>query len=159
MDALLAEIRDKCDPATLASKDYAAIAAAVSVGRVRVDATEMYASLGISERYPELDGLPGPLGAELIFRKLEAFSAEALLSADLVKSLLGGAAIRQMGHLQRAGLAIGSPAVVAMLNTIAAYGGITQAEADALVSVAAVPDPVTAYQCEVAMKNEDGTDK
>lgn len=153
---LLEEIRAKCAPELLATQDAQAIAAAVNMGRTRIDPLEMYASLWISERYPTIDGLPGPLGAELLFRKLESFAADAVASGDTIKSLLGGAVIRQMGHLQRSGLAIGSPAVVAMLNTIAAYGGITQAEADALVSVAAVPDPVTEFDVRRAIWSDAG---
>ena len=153
---LLEEITEKVPAAVRATQDAQAIADALNVGRVRVDPLEMYASIGISERYPVLDGLPGPLGAELLFRKLEAFSAAALASGDTIKSLLGGAIIRQMGHLQRAGLAVGSPAVIAMLASIAAYGGITQAEADALVSVAAVPDPITEFDVRCALWADDG---
>lgn len=143
---LLEEIQLKCNPALIASRDAGAIAEALSVGRTRIDATEMYASLGISERFPELAGLPGPLGAELVFRKLEGFSTAALTSEDIVVSLLGGAVIRQMGHLQRTGLAIGSPAVIAMLGAIVQVGGLTQVEADALISVAEVPNPITEYE-------------
>lgn len=156
MSGLLAEIKAQVPAAVRATQDAQAIADALNVGRVRIDPLEMYASLGISERYPTMDGLPGPLGAELLFRKLEAFAADAVASGDAIKSLLGGAVIRQMGHLQRAGLAVGSPAVAEMLNTIAAYAGITQAEADALVSVAAVPDPVTEFDVRCAIWADDG---
>ena len=38
-------------------------------------------------------------------------------------------------------------------------GVLTQAEANALKALGTAPDPVTAAQVEVAMKNDDGTDK
>lgn len=153
---LLEEIQVKCEPALIATRDSQAIADVLNVGRKRIDSLEMYASLGISERFPELDGLPGPLGAELVFRKLEAFSAVAAGSEDPVSSLLGGAVIRQMAHLPRAGLAIGSSAVIAMLQAIVGAGGLTQAEADALVSVSYIPDPVSEFEVRRAIWSDTG---
>lgn len=153
---LLEEIQLKCNPALIASRDTGAIAEVLNTSRTRIDPVEMYASLGISERFPEIEGLPGPLGAELVFRKLESFSTSTLASDDITLSLLGGAVIRQMGHLQRSGLAIGSPAVIAMLVAIVQVGGLTQVESDALISVAEVPDPITEFEVRKACWADNG---
>ena len=141
--SLLEEIRAKCPPELLASRDTEAIAAAVSAGRVRKDHTTKFTSLGISERFPALGPLPGPLAAEMVLQKLEGFREAALGSTDAATKLLGGAIRRQMQHLEGNGMAIGSPAVAQMLTVIVANGGLSKAEMDALVSVATVPDPVS----------------
>lgn len=125
------------------------IAAALSAGRkVRNPATK-YTSLGIAERFPELNGLPGPLAAELALQKLEGFAAAAIAGADPVGKLLGAQIKRQMVHLEGAGMAIGSPAMTPMLAQVVAKtanqgaAAFTQAEADALQDVSAVDEPVT----------------
>jgi hypothetical protein len=153
---LIDEIRAKCPPELLNARNAQAITDAVNVGRTRVDEVTKFASLGISERFPSLNGLPGPLGAELLFRKLEAFAPVALQSPDIGVSLLGGAVIRQMGHLKGAGMAIGSPAVRQMLAALVGAGAITQVEADALVSVASLPDPITEFEVRRACWADNG---
>jgi hypothetical protein len=148
------------DPALLAlaqAGNTQAIADALSVGRTRADTATKFTSLGISERFPTLGGLPGPLAAELLFQKLEGFATAAAASEDPATKLLGGATTRQMGHLTNNGMAIGSPAVAAMLAVIAGSGAITQAEADALVGVAAVADPVPEFDVRRAIFADDGT--
>lgn len=154
--SLIDEIRAKCPPALLASRDTEAIAAAVSALRVRKDQTTKYTSLGISERFPALGSLPGPLAAEMVLQKLEGFRDAALASADPATKLLGGAIKRQMQHLEGNGMAIGSPAVAQMLAVIVGAGGLTRAEMDALVSVAAVPDPVSDLDVRRALWSDKG---
>lgn len=154
--SLIDEIRAKCQPELIASRDTVAIAAAVSVGRTRQDHTTKYTSLGISERFPALGPLPGPLAAEMVLQKLEGFREAALASADHATKLLGGAVRRQMQHLEGNGMAIGSPAVAQMLSVIVASGGLTQTEMDALVSVAAVPDPVDEIEVRLAVWSDAG---
>lgn len=153
---LIDEIRTKCPPELLAGRNTQAIADSLNVGRTRVDAATKFASLGISERFPSLNGLPGPLAAELLFRKLEGFAPVALESPNIGVSLLGGAVIRQMGHLKGAGMAIGSPAVGQMLAALVGAGAITQAESDALVSVASLPDPITEFEVRRACFADNG---
>lgn len=125
------------------------IAALLSTGRTERDAVTKFTSLGISERYPDLGGLPGPLAAELAFQKLEGFAAQAVELPDLLPRLLGGAIKRQMSHLGGGGMAIGSPAITGMLSIVIAQtvqagaSAFTQAEADALQDVARVPAPIT----------------
>jgi len=123
-------------------KDPTALAAALSIGRTKQDGVTRFASLGIAAGFPALSGLPGPLAAEMVLQKLEGFAVAAQQSADAATKLLGAATARQMGHLAGFGMAIGSPAVAAMLSVIVQAGALSQAEADALTSIAAVPDPV-----------------
>lgn len=155
------EIRDAIDAspeltALAEAGNTQAIADALSVGRTTLDGVTKFSSLGISERFPALGGLPGPLAAELVFQKLEGFAAAAKASEDPATALLGGATERQMGHLKAGGMAIGSPAVGAMLGVIVGAGALTQAEADALVGVAAVAAPVAEFDVRVAIYADDG---
>jgi hypothetical protein len=125
-----------------AAGDHAGIAAALSVGRTRRDGGTKFSSLGIAERYASLNGLPGPLAAELCLQKLEGFATAASASTDPATKLLGQATRRQMGHLAGGGMAVGSVAVGQMLAVIVQAGALTQAEATALQDVANVPDPI-----------------
>lgn len=137
--------------------DSVALSAALSSGRTRYDSTTKFTSLGIAERFPALSGLPGPLAAEMVLRKLEGFAALAQQSEDAATKLLGHATARQMAHLTGAGMAIGSPAVAQMLAVIVAGGALTQAEADALRSVALEPAPVDEFEVRCAIFADDGT--
>jgi hypothetical protein len=139
----------------VAERSDGAVAAALSAGRMAQDATTKFTSLGISERFPALGGLPGPLAAELVFQKLEGFATAAMASQDPATKLLGGATARQMDHLKGGGMAIGSPAVAAMLAVIVAAPGatLTQAEVDALVGVATVPAPISTDAVSRALNN------
>ena len=139
--------------ALVAARNDTAIAAALSTGRTRIDPTTKFASLGIAERHGALNGLPGPLAAELVLQKLEGFAALAVQSPDPATKLLGGAVQRQMKHLEGSGMAVGSPAVAAMLAVIVQADGITQAEADALVAVARVADPIGVDAVSMALNS------
>lgn len=150
--SLLNEIISKCPKALVDAGQHGEIAALVSVDRVRSDGITKFSSLGISERFPALGGLPGPLAAELVFQKLEGFAAAAIAGSDPAGKLLGGAILRQMKHLEGSGMAIGSPAVAAMLAAIVAQGGLTQDEAAALSGIALVDDPVSVQAVIAAME-------
>lgn len=153
---LLEEIKQKCSPELIASRNDVAIAAAVSEGRTRSDGITKFSSLGISERFPPIGPLPGPLAAELVFQKLEGFAAAAIAGTDPAGKLLGGAIVRQMKHLEGSGMAIGSPAVAAMLSQIVAMDGLTQEEMEGLIGVAAVPDPVSVSDVSDALNAAQG---
>lgn len=154
--ALIDEINAKCTPELIASRNDVAIAAAVNEGRTRIDALEKFSSLGISERFPSIGGLPGPLAAESVFQKLEQFAAFAIAGEDPAERFLGGAIVRQMKHLEGSGMAIGSPAVAAMLAQIVTMGGLTQEEMEGLIGVAAVPDPVSVSAVSDALNAAQG---
>lgn len=154
--SLLDQIKTKVPAELLVTRDALAIASAFNAGRSRQDHATKFTSLGISERFPALGALPGPLAAEMVLQKLEGFREAALSSADPATKLLGGAIKRQMQHLEGNGMAIGSPAVAQMLAVIVAAGGLTQPEMDALVSVASVPDPVTEIDVRRALWSDAG---
>lgn len=122
------------DPALVASRDYQAIADALSVGRVKIQ--------------PRLGGIGlvletlGPTGgADLLDAlALQAASVPALKWAWVL--------------VNRGELDFGSPATRAMIDAL-----ISEPTRTLLKAVAEVPDPVTAAQVEVSMKNDDGSDK
>ena len=146
------------DPALVALQaigNHQRIAELLSAGRKKPDPVTKFASLGIAERYPTLGGLPGPLAAELCLQKLETFAAAAIESDDTATRLLGGAARRQMKHLEGSGMALGSPAISAMLAVIVGAGGLTQAEADALVGIAVIDAPVSLASVSAAINEGD----
>lgn len=143
--------------ALAAARDDQAIAAALSLGRTKADPVTKFTSLGIAEKFPALGPLPGPLAAEMVLQKIEGFAAFAVQQADPATKLLGAATQRQMKHLEGNGMAIGSPAIGAMLMVMVQAGALTQQEVDALVSVAAVEDPVSQHEVRVAIFADDGT--
>lgn len=151
--------RAQSDPAfaaLVAARDTQGMADALPLMLVGRDATTKFSSLGIAERFASLNGLPGPLAAEAALLKLEGFRDVALQSPDPVTKLLGSAVRRQMEHLSGAGMAIGSPAVAAMLAVIAQGGGLTQAEADALTAVADIYRKPTEFDVRRAVFADDG---
>jgi hypothetical protein len=134
-----------------AARNDAAIAVSLSAGKKKSDPSTKFTSLGIAEKFPSLNGLPGPLAAEIILQKIEGFATAALASQDPVTALLGASTQRQMQHLTNNGMAIGSPAIAAMLAVMVQAGALTQPEVDALVSVAAVDDPVSVNEVSFAL--------
>lgn len=131
---LLAEIRAKCDQATLASKDYAAIAAAVSIGRTATRPT-----IG---------------GIGLVLETLGPDAGATLLDALEVQAAEVSALKWAWVLLNRGDMDFGSPTTRSMIEML-----IASPAKDALLAVSEFPDPVTAHACEVAMKNDDGTEK
>ena len=121
-------------PALVAARDYAAIAAALSVGRVKAN--------------------PTAIGKGTIIGVLGMATGNAFLDvidnvADYrhVKDIIQNAAFDVSLTVSKAGIDAMVPAV------------LTQAQADALKALGEVPDPVTAADVEVAMKNPDGSNK
>ena len=129
------------------------IAALLSVGRTRRDPATKYTSLGIAERHAPMGGLPGALASEVALQKLEGFATAVLAGADPVLKLLGAQIRRQMKHLEGSGMAIGSAALGAMLGIVVQAGAMTQAEANALQDVAAVPEPVAERAVTLALND------
>ena len=124
--------------ALAAVRNDAAIAAALSVGRTKT-ASRFTSARGVLEKYPA-----GPVAADALLTKLEAYANAAQPLSSLVK--------RANGFLsQPEGLDLGSPATIAMLDALMAYGVITQAEHDGLKSIATFPDPVSADAVSAAL--------
>ena len=123
---LLAEIQAKCSPELLASRDFDAIAAAVSAGRVKL--TQKLGGIGtVLETLGPADG-----AALLDALEAQAASVPALKWAFIL--------------INRGELDFGSPATRAMIDTLE----LGPAGA-ALKAVAEVPDPVTAIRVATAM--------
>jgi hypothetical protein len=115
-----------------------AIADALSAGRTKI-ATRFTSARGVLEKYPA-----GPVAADALLSKLEAFAATTHPLASLVK--------RANGFLAQAdGLDLGSPATLGMLDALAGGGVITTAERDGLKTIATVPDPVTHTEVGAAL--------
>ena len=122
------------DPALIASRDFAAIADALSAGRVKAQ--------------------PTAIGKGTIIGVLGMTVGNAFL--DVIDNV---ADYRHIKDVIRAGvfdvsLEASKFGIDAMVPAV-----ITQEQADALKALGTTPDPVTAAECEVAMKNDDGTDK
>lgn len=121
-------------PALLASRDYAAIADALNAGRVKI--TSKLGGIGLV-----LETL-GPTDGAALLDALEAQAAS-------VPALKWAWVLVNRGELD-----FGSAATRAMIDTL-----IPEPARTLLKAVAEVPDPVTAAQVEVALKNDDGSDK
>lgn len=121
-----------------------AIADAMSMGRTIVQSRRM-SEAGVLEKYPG-----GPVAADAVLAKLEAFVASAHPLAGVVRRALRFLA-------QPEGLDIGSGATRAMLDALAVGGAITPAEAELLKGLAAVPDPVDEFTVRQAIYHDDGS--
>lgn len=115
------------------------IADALSVGRTIVR-THRMSETGILEKYPG-----GPIAADAVLGKLEAFAASAHPLASVVRRALKFLATPD-------GLDIGSPATQTMLDALANGGVITVDEATALKALATVADPITHQQIGAALQ-------
>ncbi len=130
----LADIKAKCSPELLASHNYQAIADAFNVGRTKV-VTKLG---GIGTVLETL----GPVDGAALLDQLEAMAA--------TNSAVKWAFVL----INRGELDFGSPATRAMIDQL-----LPADAGAALKAVAQVPDPVTSGECEIAMKNADGTYK
>ena len=122
------------DAALVASGDYQAIADALSAGRTKPQATAIgkgtiIGVLGMTVGNAFLDVIDNVAD----YRHIKDVIRAGVFDVSLEASKLG---------------------IDAMVPAV-----ITQEQADALKALGTMPDPVTAAQVEVAMKNDDGTDK
>lgn len=118
---------------------FGPLADALSAGRTRI-ASHYASERGILERFPD-----GPLAADALLSKLDAFAATSQPMASIVKRALKFLA-------QTEGLDLGSSATQDLLAALAAAGVITTAERDGIRSMATVPAPVTAAEIEIALR-------
>ena len=119
---LLEEIQAKCSQAMLASRDFEAIAAAVSIGRTKPNAKE--------------------IGNGTILEVLGLTSGNALL--DVVNTVPDFRYVKPL--VEQGRLTVGSELVQATVQSLVPIGVLTQAQADALCALGFDPDPVTAQQ-------------
>lgn len=127
------------DPALIASRDYAAIAAALNEDRVKI--------------------VPRLIGFGMVLDTLGDDAGAAVL--DAINSLRSS--VPKLKYvwilLEKGDLDVGMSSVRDGLDQLALTGVMTARQADLLKSLAEVPDPVTAAAVEVAMKNDDGSYK
>ena len=122
------------DPALVASRDDGAIAAALSVGRIKV--VQKLGGIGLV-----LETL-GPEGGATLLDALQGQTATV-------------PALKWAWYLiERGELDFGSAATRGMINAL-----ITEPAKSLLLAVAEVADPVSSAQIEVAMKDETGAYK
>lgn len=120
------------DPALIAGGDYQAIADALNVGRTKSQ--------------------PTAIGKGTIIGVLGMAAGNAFL--DVINTVPD---YRHVKDIIRDGafdvsLPVSQYGIDAMVPAV-----LTQEQADALKALGTVPDVVTAAECEVAMKNDDGT--
>lgn len=131
-------------PSAEAAAADRAIAEIISAGRTRIAPTRI-GELGVLARYPS-----GPIDADAVLSKLEAYSVAGSPLSSLVARALRG--IRSPD-----GLDFGDTATQTMLAALGQSGGpLTAAEAQALASMASVPDPVTAADVSRALRGPWG---
>lgn len=137
---LLEEIQAKCTPQELAAKNYHVVAAKVNADRTPITTALMVSEKGIMKAY---DG--GPLAADAVLSKLEAFALTAHPLASITKRALKFLA-------QPEGLDIGDPSTQAMIDGLVTVAAITADEGTKLKALApTVPNTVTWEQCQTAM--------
>lgn len=134
---LLDEIRTRCTPELLASRELAPIAAAVSQGRTRI--VSRLGGIGLV-----LETL-GPAEGAALLDTLQALSAS-------VSALKWALMLVSRGELD-----FGSSATRAMLDQLATLGAITPSNAAQLKAVAVVPDPVDEFDVRCTLWAVDGT--
>ncbi len=126
-------------PALVAARDYAAIANALNNGRIKV--ANRLGGIGLV-----LETL-GPTDGAILLDTLQALTASV-------------PALKWAWYLiERGELDFGSAATRGMIDTLVAGGAMSAGVGAALKNAAHVPDPVTAAEVEVAMKNPDGSNK
>ena len=127
------------DPAMVASRDYQGIADMLNLTRTKVQ--------------PKLGGIG------LVLETLGPVDGAALL--DTLQSMTASIpALKWAWYLiERGELDFGSAATRGMIDQLVLGGVMPEAVGAALKGVAEVPDPVTAAQVEVALKNDDGSYK
>lgn len=135
------EIQTRCPADMLERRNMHEIAAFLNVGRTKVVQT-MLSERGILVRYAD-----GPVAADAVLTKLEAFSQSAHPMASLVKR-----AVKFLGTTE--GIDMGDEATQSLLDQLAAGGAITTDEATKLKALATVPDSVDWTQVQAAFDEQ-----
>lgn len=126
-----------------------AIAAALSVGRSKL--TERL----ITER--RILSTLGVVDGAAFLGALEAFASTTLADAHPLKAYHAGIA-RAIGWLKTTeGIDVGDPMSQSMLTILAQASVVTSASADAVKSLARVPDPISEIDVRRAIFADDGS--
>lgn len=131
------EIQTKCSAEMLARRNMHEIAAFLNINRTKTVQT-MMGERGILSKYAT-----GPVDADAVLSKLEAFSQSQHPMASLVKR-----AVRFLGTTE--GIDLGDPATQMLLDQLAAVAAITVTEAENLKALASVPDTLDWTQVQAA---------
>lgn len=129
---LLTEIQTKCDPTVLASRDFDAIAASVSVGRKKQNTRE--------------------IGNGTILEVLGLAAGSALL--DVINTVPDFRYVKPLVDQGR--LMVGSPLVQVKIQSLVP-SVLTQPQADDLCALGFDADPITVSQVTQALVSDDGT--
>lgn len=131
------------------------IAGILSVGRTKVVSTKI-SSRGIAERYNNGD----PIGAEIIFQKLEGYVEYAKNLENIPDNsqlkLLGSLLNRQLNFLNADGLDFGSVPLRNMLDMFASHNVITVNECTGLKNIATIPNPISQVAVSRALNIAEG---
>jgi len=131
--------------ALAAAHEHGQIAAALSIGRTRVE-PRMCSARGLAER---MSG--GPLAAETVLLKLEGARDSMLASGDAGTRVMGSLLRRQLAFLGTDGLDFGSAALRAMLEHFQTLNILTSQEVAALKAIAETPDAVSVAEVIAAI--------
>lgn len=130
---LLAEIQTKCTPALIASRDEAAIAATVSIGRTKL------------ARVPIAD-LQDYLQTRGLWWAIKTVAANTAHVANA-----SAVAVMDVANARYTNIDMTFAIVGQMLGGLVAAGIITQADMDAMKAKGTVPDPVSAHDVAQAL--------
>lgn len=119
--------------------DHAAVAAAISQNR-KVLRSTFHSERGILEKYPE-----GPIAADILLSKLEAFASAGHPLSSIVKRALKFMA-------QAEGLDIGSASTQGMITQLGIGGVLTVNEANNLKNMALKPEVISSYEVAAALE-------
>ncbi|WP_300335604.1 hypothetical protein [Accumulibacter sp.] len=138
------EIQARVSPELIAGRDSQAITDALNVGRIRL------ASRLITERDVLAGYADGPIAADAVLQKIEAFAQSASSLASVVRRATSWLAPGQ-------GIDIGHPSTQLLLDQMATGGVLGVDEAEKLKALAVEPDPVSELDVRRAIWNDDGT--
>lgn len=124
--------------------DTNALAAAMSAGR-KLTVSHFASERGILERFAG-----GPLAADALLSKLEAFASTTHPMASIVRRALKFLA-------QPEGLDVGSPATQGLLDALGAGGVLTEQEVSGIKAMALADAPVPEFDIRRAIFADDGT--
>lgn len=150
MTTLLEEIREKCSPELLATRDSAAIAARINQGRKRIQQPKLIGDGDVTQAI----GRPaGPLLADW----LEQAANSPLPETPTFEQQAQRAELRQAWRkLSTGNLDIGMDSVRDGIDELVGVAPLTQEQANAIKALALVDDPVDEMTVRRAIWSDSG---